>query len=156
MKTEIEKMLDFQKRFLLERFVLAVICCAAPKLVQADMISNLELKCSGLVTIQMDEQSKENLIENYRLSISNNKIKDTDIKLLVSAELIALPRKNIKTKLMGGKDVILNSFLIERKKGALEFEIKILDPASIDPNVKSASAKYQLDCLRLPTMESTF
>jgi hypothetical protein len=120
------------------------------------MISNLELKCSGLVTIQMNEQTKENLIENYRLSISNNTIKDTDIKLLVSEETIALPKKNMKTKLMGGKDVILNSFLITRKNGTLEFEINILDPASIDPNVSSASAAYQLDCLRLPTMENTF
>ena len=149
-------MLGLYTRILFERFALALICCLAPTLSLAEMISNLELKCSGLVTIQMNEQTKENLIENYRLSISNNKIKDTDIKLLVSAELIALPRKNIKTKLMGGKDVILNSFLITRKNGTLEFEINILDPASIDPNVSSASAAYQLDCLRLPTMENTF
>ena len=106
--------------------------------------------------IFLNEQTKENLIENYRLSISNNTIKDTDIKLLVSEETIALPQKNMKTKLMGGKDVILNSFLITRKNGTLEFEINILDPASIDPNVSSASAAYQLDCLRLPTMENTF
>ena len=149
-------MLGLYSRILLERCLIALICCLAPALSLAEIISNLELKCSGLVTIQMDEQSKENLIENYRLSISNNTIKDTDIKLLVSEETIALPQKNMKTKLMGGKDVILNSFLITRKKGTLEFEINILDPASIDPNVNSASATYLLDCLRLPTMESTF
>lgn len=149
-------MLGLYTRILFERFALALICCLAPTLSLAEMISNLELKCSGLVTIQMNEQTKENLIENYRLSISNDTIKDTDIKLLVSEETIALPKKNMKTKLMGGKDVILNSFLITRKNGNLEFEINILDPASIDPNVSSASAAYQLDCLRLPTMENTF
>ena len=149
-------MLGLYTRILLERCLIALIFYLAPTLSLAEIISNLELKCSGLVTIQMDEQSKENLIENYRVSISNNTIKDTDIKLLVSEETIALPQKNMKTKLMGGKDVILNSFLITRKKGTLEFEINILDPASIDPNVNSASATYQLDCLRLPTMESTF
>ncbi len=149
-------MLGLYTRILLERCLIALICYLAPTLSLAEIISNLELKCSGLVTIQMDEQSKENLIENYRVSISNNTIKDTDIKLLVSEETIALPQKNMKTKLMGGKDVILNSFLITRKKGTLEFEINILDPASIDPNVNSASATYLLDCLRLPTMESTF
>lgn len=149
-------MLGLYTRILLERCLIALIFYLAPTLSLAEIISNLELKCSGLVTIQMDEQSKENLIENYRVSISNNTIKDTDIKLLVSEETIALPQKNMKTKLMGGKDVILNSFLITRKKGTLEFEINILDPASIDPNVNSASATYLLDCLRLPTMESTF
>ena len=149
-------MLGLYTRILLERCLIALIFYLAPTLSLAEIISNLELKCSGLVTIQMDEQSKENLIENYRVSISNNTIKDTDIKLLVSEETIALPQKNMKTKLMGGKDVILNSFLITRKKGTLEFEINILDPSSIDPNVNSASATYQLDCLRLPTMESTF
>jgi len=149
-------MLGLYTRILLERCLIALIFYLAPTLSLAEIISNLELKCSGLVTIQMDEQSKENLIENYRVSISNNTIKDTDIKLLVSEETIALPQKNMKTKLMGGKDVILNSFLITRKNGTLEFEINILDPASIDPNVSSASAAYQLDCLRLPTMENTF
>ena len=68
-------MLGLYTRILFERFALALICCLAPTLSLAEMISNLELKCSGLVTIQMNEQTKENLIENYRLSISNNTIK---------------------------------------------------------------------------------
>ncbi len=139
-----------------KQFLLTLIFCMLSTLGQAEIISNLELRCSGLVTIQLDDQSKETLIENYRLSIENNFLKGTDVKLLASKEWIKPVRKNIKTNLMGGNDVMLNTLLIDRKTGTLDFQMEILEPSILDPKVSSASAHYQLDCMQLHTNKKTF